>query len=885
MLRIVQQSNAAAAKSYYAKADYYIEGAELPGEWGGRAAALLGLSGEVTEAAFQALCDNRHPQTGRPLTARTKEKRTVLYDWSFDAPKAVSLLYELAGDERILEVFRSSVRETMAEAEGETKARVRKSGAAEDRTTGNLVHATFVHRTSRPSKEDLKPDPQLHAHVCVMNATWDAAERQWKAVQMRDLKRDAPYWQEAFHARLAIGLAKLGYGIERRGKDWTVAGISPALSRKFSRRNVEITRLAEQLGITDPARKAALGATSRLNKTEAGIESLRAYWNNRLTPAERAQLDGVRRAAEAGVSPARAVTAEEAVRHATLHHFERDAVVPEKRLYAEALKYGIGVVTPEAVRAEAARQGVFTATLDGQRVASTAEVLAEEQRLLAFARDGRGTRAPIAAKHRMRRDWLNADQQRAVRHVLGSPDRVVLVRGVAGTGKTTLTQEAVEAATAAGLPVAVLAPTALAARDVLRGEGFAEADTVASFLGNARTQERVRGGVIWVDEAGLLGVRDLARLIDAAERQDARVVLVGDSKQHGSVARGPALTLLETHAGLPVAEVKSIRRQKAAYKEAVNHLAAGRTADGFTAFEALGWVREVEDAERNRALATDYLSVLEEGKTALVVSPTHREGEAVTAAIRALRKDRRQLGEERAFTRLVPLNLTEAERADPHAYRGGEVVQFVRNAKGHAAGSRLTVAEPAAVPAAHAGRFQAYREEALPLAAGDVIRLTAGGKATDGTRLSNGATFTVRGFTEAGGIRLDSGKTLPADFGHLAHGYVTTSHAAQGRTVDRVLVAQSAASLGATTREQFYVSASRARGSMWLYTDDKAALKEAIRRAERRVSATDLVRKTRPPRPLTRRVTFLSRLATLARARREHAPERTQERDAAIDRA
>ena len=116
----------------------------------------------------------------------------------------------------------------------------------------------------------------------------------------------------------------------------------------------------------------------------------------------------------------------------------------------------------------------------------------------------------------------------------------------------------------------------------------------------------------------------------------------------------------------------------------------------------MGWVRGTGDAERNRAIATDYLGVLEEGKTALVVSPTHREGEAVTASIRALRKERGQLIDERQFTRLVPLHLTEAERADPHAYAGGEVIQFVRNAKGHAAGSRLCVAEPGSVSTAQA---------------------------------------------------------------------------------------------------------------------------------------------------------------------------------------
>lgn len=265
----------------------------------------------------------------------------------------------------------------------------------------------------------------------------------------------------------------------------------------------------------------------------------------------------------------------------------------------------------------------------------------------------------------------------------------------------------------------------------------------------------------------------------------------------------------------------------------------------------------------------------------LASEATHREGEAVTAAIHSVRKERGQLKEERQFTRLVPLNLTEAERADPHSYAGGEVIQFVQHAKGHPAASRLVVANPTAVPVALAARFQVYRQEQLPLAEGDLIRLTAGGQATDGTRLSNGSTFTVTGFTAAGGIRLDSGKVLPAGFGHLTHGYVATSHASQGRTVDRVLIAQSADSLGASSREQFYVSASRGRESVWVYTKDRKALREQVERAERRVSATDLL-PHRADGVLTRAVTFLSRLATLTRARAIHAIGQQRGREAEL---
>src|SRR6266700_8268187 len=125
MIRVSQQNSAAGAKRYYAVADYYSEGQELVGSWGGKGASRLGLSGTVDKFSFERLCDNLDPRTGEPLTVRTRSERTVGYDFTFSVPKSVSLLYAMSGDQGIMDAFRGAVDQTMREMEAAMKTRVR----------------------------------------------------------------------------------------------------------------------------------------------------------------------------------------------------------------------------------------------------------------------------------------------------------------------------------------------------------------------------------------------------------------------------------------------------------------------------------------------------------------------------------------------------------------------------------------------------------------------------------------------------------------------------------------------------------------------------------------------------------------------------------------
>ncbi len=149
------------------------------------------------------------------------------------------------------------------------------------------------------------------------------------------------------------------------------------------------------------------------------------------------------------------------------------------------------------------------------------------------------------------------------------------------------------------------------------------------------------------------------------------------------------------------------------------------------------------------------------------------------------------------------------------------------------------------------------------MAEGDRLRITGNGWTTDKKhRLDNGAQYTVAGFEKDGSIRLTNGWFIAPDFGHLSHGYVSTSHASQGKTVDRVLIAMGHESLPAVSAEQFYVSVSRGREQATIYTGvAPAVLREAIQKADTRKSATELVQ---PVEEKRRREWWLARRALQA---------------------
>jgi hypothetical protein len=555
-------------------------------------------------------------------------------------------------------------------------------------------------------------------------------------------------------------------------------------------------------------------------------------------------------------SPANPSLERVALDRSILHNFYRASVVTEADILTHAMRlaYGSGL-TPEGLRAAMKQHSEFIfGEINGRKLVTTHSVLAEERENIRWVKEGMGNLPPMIATYMIREQKLNEEQQAAVLHVLSSRDRVTAIEGKSGTGKTWLMREAVSALEAAGHRVLVMAPSTHAVQETLKKGGFPAAETVEQLLVNEKLQEQYRNGIWWVDEAGMLSGRSMSRLFALAEKLNARIVTTGDVGQHRAIERGDALRMLYDYAELQPVRVTKIMRQTGDYRDWMELLAQGKVLEAFEKMDAGGVIHEIPEHRRYKETGELYAMLTLQGHRPGVVAPTHLEGRMMTEGIRAALKAQGKLPEDTPVPQLRQIDMSPADQANWRSYRPGWVIEYIRATPGSAAGPGtpagtrheidyidydqgevyVKVEEGAGRTATRrldlekdADRFAVYEANELAIAPGERVLITKNGPAGNG-RVSRGSEHTFVGFDEHGDLKLDNGKVLQRDFAHLAYGYYSTSIAAQSKTVDHVIVMESAVSFAAASREQIYVSAGRGKIRLDIVTNNKVELLEAV---------------------------------------------------------
>lgn len=760
--------------------DYYLSAEEVPGRWTGKGPAQLGLAGPVAAEDLRAVLDGDDPGTGERLVGWRKRPG---YDLTLSAPKSVSLLWGL-GDRStaadVVQAHEDAVDAAIAYLE-DAACLVRRGRGGRIRLPGvGLVGASFRHRTSRAG------DPNLHSHVVVANMT-QAPDGEWSALFSRAVFRHARTAGFVYQAVLRHGLSErlgVGFGAPKRGVR-EVEGVPAGVRKAFSRRRAEIEKAMAKHGARSK-RGAQVATLDTRPEKQAGLSepALRRSWR------ERAKEIGF----DVGAVPRRKRPVSAVVPHAELGRLltEHDATFDRRavlRAVAESATHGLPY--SEIV----ARADDFFASDDAVEVSpgrwSTPEILAIEADALRLARSRRPVRAApsnLVAAAVAARPSMSAEQRRAVETITTGTEPVVMVVGQAGSGKTFALDAARAAWQASGHHVVGAGLAARAARQLQVGSGI-PSSTIAALTADLQSGSVALGpdSVVVVDEAAMVGTRDLHRLIQATTTGAAKLVLVGDNRQLAEIGAGGLFAALARRLGC--AELTENRRQRDGAQRGIARALRDRRAErALLRLRRSGHLTVLDNVEDLRdRMAEDWLLEHRDGKHAVMLALHRSDVGDLNRRARSRLRAVGELGEP--ILAIDELDLAVGDR-----------VIALRNRRriGLLNGTQATVQ----------GR-----------AGNDIVVVT-----DEGARVQ-----------------------VPLEYlldGHLAYAYALTVHKSQGMTCDVALV------LGDDTlhAEAGYTAMTRARARNHLYAvaagelgDPLADVRRALERSTAKTMAHDHV--------------------------------------------
>jgi conjugative relaxase-like TrwC/TraI family protein len=718
--------NSAHASHYFsAQDDYYSK--EGVGVWMGKGAERLGLEGTLDSARFRELLDGKLPD-GRSIHATydaQKGRKRHGWDFTFSAPKSVSMQALIGGDGRVLRAHEHAVAKALSVLEAHAIARKKANGVSHRQITGNLVAAAFQHELSRAK------DPQLHTHVVVMNMT-QRRDGEWRALSNEELFKRTKLAGAVYRAALARELQGAGYNVRRTEAEggFELAHITRDQIQAFSERSraieAALSSRSKSRSTASTLEKQVITLATRPEKDALSKEERQALMEHWKTKSKAARInyeDGGRERAvrEHERGNAARVSIDFAVAHLT----ERQSVMLDSMLMTTAMQHAVGRATHDELRQEldrciyegellkeqplyrfaqelptapartrfhfeelmvreervpygAAVRGVTDAIADGKIVQAEARYTTRsawqtEQAILRMEQEGRYRLPPVMhaarAEEALSTTDLNRGQKDAARMVLTNGNRVTGIQGSAGVGKSHMLKSTTAIAERNGYRVIVLAPYANQV-ERLEADGL-KASTLAAFL--VSKDKNVDGRtVIVIDEAGLVPSRQMEAALRTAERHGARVVLSGDVEQLKAVEAGRPFAQLQA-GGMTTAVIDEIQRQKAAdLKPAVELAAKGRAQESLA--HIASHVREVPDqAARHAQIAEEYAQRSEHDRAnTLVVSGTNEARRELNSLIR------QKLGVHGQGIELDTLSrkdMTQAERRQAPSFAIGDIVQ------------------------------------------------------------------------------------------------------------------------------------------------------------------------------------------------------------------
>jgi conjugative relaxase-like TrwC/TraI family protein len=653
----------------------YLSGhGESPGRWYGAGTTALGQQGIASTEAFKRIFEGRHPDTGELLGRAHGKGAVPSWDLVLRPVKDVGVLYAL-GDHHVNRTVMSAHHEGIAQAIAYLDAHVgtRRGHGGHQKVNGQgLVVVGFDHRTSREG------DPLPHTHLIIANRV-QGPDGQWTTLDGRDLyahRRAADAIYRAAYQRSLTRSLGIAWGEADRWGNRPIIGMPAEVVRAFSKRNQQITQHLAQLEEQGRQRTPALvrfavHATRQAKRYEAP-ETLYDRWRSEaralgIDPDRLVrQVSGRAREQDQKVSNLAVKRAfnrlagPEGLTASASTFARQDVVVALGGELATIAAGELQALTDRFLAERAVAVIDDRAEPGTERRWSTPDLLGVERSLVAGAEARQGEQTGLVAAELVRatlaaHPTIGDDQAGMVRDVCQRGDGVSVVEGRAGTGKTFALGVARHAWQLGGYRVLGCAPTGIATMS-LEAEGFEETATVDRLLGelDRHSAGEVLGdrSVLVVDEAGMVGSRKLARLLDHAQRAGAKVVLVGDDRQLAAIDAGGGFRALRLRLG--ASELIEKRRQLQAWERDALELVRGGLVD-----EAVDAYREHDRVvaaetkfELTLALVSDWWQAQQDAagdpaKEAVILAWQRGEVDRLNTICQQLMADHGRLGTER----------------------------------------------------------------------------------------------------------------------------------------------------------------------------------------------------------------------------------------------
>jgi conjugative relaxase-like TrwC/TraI family protein len=961
---IIHRAEADRATHYYGEQadDYYSRDAGAT-TWHGEGARRLGVSGTVDVKQFHAMLRGEFGdgvRAGRSIRKDSRARAGI--DLTFSAPKSLTLQALVGADVRLVQAHDAAVAHTLNYIEGHlTQARQKDHGKTRVEQTDNLIVATFRHETARPTP-NAAPDPNLHTHAVIMNAT-QRQDGTWVALSNEQIVKLRKLQDAVYMAELDKRVRELGYGVRYEKNHIELAHVTRKQIDVFSKRSAQVVSALAERGkdresASHAQRQMVTLATREQKTAELSRDELFRHWVSQAkeagmifttgyeqpTPATATSIPSIRRTEASSVTepeyeethePAREPTefvANVALGWAIKHLSERESLMPESEILTMAVRHASGQISPTDVKkalqrklddgsllsnaaqyrnAEDAQGPVRTreawaaiiatehsythtdalAAIDAaisegslvfdEPTYATRMALESEQRIMAAERQGRNTLQPIMPSKQLQEaikdKGLTAGQRDAVELILNHPNQIIGIQGMAGTGKSYALQTAKELLERQGMTMVALAPYGSQVNN-LRDDSIA-AKTVSAFL-NARDKGRAKhdmgpNTVVVIDEAGVIPVKQMDKLLAQVQATGAKIVTLGDTAQTKAVEAGRGFALLQEQ-GMTTVVMSDIQRQQSPrLREAVTLAATGRASESLKLLDDVVCIPDTittdehgaqarNGKDRYNAIAGAYanLTQYEQTKT-LIVTGTNASRQAINDRVHELLGLK---GQGNVIPMLTRHDTTRAERSCAKYYTIGDIIQSERDyqcglqrgqlylvTQRHEQADRITVvpyekqeagkqvADAIDINLRSMSKLSVYQEHRSELSPGDWVRVTRNDAALD---LVNGQCLQVVAVSvdhvtlQTGNRRVDLAANKPL---HLDHAYATTAHSSQGLTCDLVLYNAESHSR-TTAQDTYYVSISRERHSVKVFTNDVTMLPKAVSTERTKGLALDLDR-------------------------------------------